>query len=80
MLNRPIYYLEATISYTKGKNKHKSRQWMVSIYDTASDIMLKDAKTMQSLKERIYGNTYKGAKNITIIKIYEKREVGKTNW
>jgi hypothetical protein len=38
-----------------------------------------DNKTMQSLSDRIYGNTYKGKREIVIIKIDERKEVGTAN-
>ena len=74
--SRPIFYLQATISYTKGKQKIKANEWIVSKYDTASDIMINDSKTTQSLEDRIYGKTYKGDKKIVIVKINSKKIVG----
>jgi hypothetical protein len=47
---RPIFYLLATISYTKGKQKLKKEEWIVTKYETAREIMVNDAKTMDSLK------------------------------
>ena len=77
---KPIYHLIATVSYTKGRNKHKTTQWIVTTYETASEIMLKDSKTMQSLSDRIYGKTYKGEKKIVIVAIKERKVVGYTNY
>ena len=77
---KPIYHLTATVSYTKGRNKHKSTQWIVTTYETASEIMLKDSKTMQSLSDRIYGKVYKGEKKIVIVAIKERKVVGYTNY
>lgn len=74
--SRPIFYLQATISYTKGKQKIKANEWIVSKYDTASDIMINDPKTTQSLEDRIYGKAYKGDKKIVIVKINSKKIVG----
>ena len=71
--------MQATISYLKGKQKTKRKEWLVSTYESAADIMRYDNKTMQSLSDRIYGNTYKGKKEIIIIKIDERKEVGTTN-
>jgi len=68
------------VSYTKGRNKHKSTQWIVTTYETASEIMLKDSKTIQSLSDRIYGKAYKGEKRIVIVAIKEKKIVGYTNY
>lgn len=48
----------------------------MSKYDTASDIMINDSKTTQSLEDRIYGKTYKGDKKIVIVKINSKKIVG----
>jgi DNA mismatch repair ATPase MutS len=47
---RPIFYLLATISYTKGKQKLKKEEWIVTKYETAREIMVNDSKTMDSLE------------------------------
>jgi len=77
---KPIYHLIATVSYSKGRNKHKTRQWIVTTYESASAIMLHDSKTMQSLSDRIYGKVYKGERKIIIVAIKERKVVGYTNY
>ena len=64
------------ISYTKGKQKIKREEWIVSKYDTAREIMTNDSKTYKSLEDRVYGKVYKGEKKIVIVKINSKRIVG----
>lgn len=73
---RPIFYLQATISYTKGKQKLKKEEWIVTKHETAREIMINDSKTMDSLRDRIYGSNYKGEKNIVIVKINSSKIVG----
>jgi hypothetical protein len=73
---RPIFYLLATISYTKGKQKLKKEEWVVTKFETAREIMMNDTKTMDSLRDRIYGSNYKGDKTIVIVKINSKRIIG----
>jgi hypothetical protein len=73
---RPIFYLLATISYTKGKQKLKKEEWIVTKYETAREIMVNDAKTMDSLRDRVYGSNYKGDKTIVIVKINSSKVIG----
>jgi hypothetical protein len=75
-MSLPIFYLQATISYTKGKQKIKREEWIVSKYDTAREIMINDSKTNKSLEDRVYGNVYKGEKKIVIVKINSKKIIG----
>ena len=75
-MSLPIFYLQATISYTKGKQKIKRDEWIVSKYDTAREIMINDSKTTKSLEDRVYGKVYKGEKKIVIVKINSKKIVG----
>lgn len=64
------------ISYTKGKQKYKKEEWIVTKCETPSEIMTQDQKTMDSLSDRVYGANYKGEKKITIVKINERKIVG----
>jgi len=73
---RPIFYLQVLISYTKGKQKFKKEEWVVTKYETAREIMVNDVKTMDSLRDRIYGSNYKGEKTIVIVKINSSKIVG----
>jgi hypothetical protein len=75
-MSLPIFYLQATISYTKGKQKIKRDEWIVSKYDTAREIMINDSKTNKSLEDRVYGKVYKGEKKIVIVKINSKKIIG----
>jgi hypothetical protein len=75
-MSLPIFYLQVTISYTKGKQKIKREEWIVSKYDTAREIMINDSKTNKSLEDRVYGKVYKGEKKIVIVKINSKKIVG----
>ncbi len=75
-MSLPIFYLQATISFIKGKQKIKREEWIVSKYDTAREIMINDSKTNKSLEDRVYGKAYKGEKKIVIVKINSKKIVG----
>lgn len=72
----PIYFLEIEVSYKKGKQNHKRKEWAVSKYDTPSGIMMYDEKTADSLRERLFGTSYKGDKSFMITKVNEKKIVG----
>jgi DNA mismatch repair ATPase MutS len=75
-MSLPIFYLQATISYTKGKQKIKREEWIVYKYDNAREIMVNDSKTTKSLEDRVYGKVYKGEKKIVIVKINSKKIIG----
>ena len=64
------------ISYTKGKQKLKKEEWVVTNLETAREIMMNYTKTMDSLRDRIYGSNYKGEKTIVIVKINSSKIVG----
>jgi hypothetical protein len=64
------------VSYKKGKQNLKRKEWAVSKYDTPSGIMMYDEKTADSLRERIFGAGYKGDKSFMITKVNEKKIVG----
>ena len=66
----------ATISYSKGKQKLKKEEWIVTKFETAREIMVNDHKTMDSLRDRVYGSNYKGDKTIVIVKINSSKIVG----
>ena len=73
---RPIFYMMATISYSKGKQKLKKEEWIVTKFETAREIMVNDHKTMDSLRDRVYGANYKGDKTVVIVKINSSKVVG----
>jgi hypothetical protein len=75
-MSLPIFYLQATISFIKGKQKIKREEWIVYKYDTERDIIINDSKTNKSLEDRVYGKVYKGEKKIVIVKINSKKIVG----
>lgn len=72
----PIYFLEIEVSFKKGKLNQNRKEWAVSKYDTPSGIMMHDNKTIDSLRDRLFGNTYKGDKSLVITKVLEKKIVG----
>ena len=72
MSGKPIYYMNITISYNKIKGRIKKKEWVVTTEETASGIM-------NNLYSRIYGKSSVKNKKIIIVKINNKKEVGKTN-
>lgn len=74
-----IYSLTLDIAYKKGKRIYNVEAWAVSRYDTPSDIMAKDSKTMERIKLSIYGKAYKGKKHVMIKSIRSKKAIGKVN-
>ncbi len=48
----------------------------MSKHDTPSGIMMHDNKTIDSLRERLFGNNYKGDKSLVITTVLEKKMLG----
>jgi|SaaInl25SG_5_DNA_1037380.scaffolds.fasta_scaffold00486_9 hypothetical protein len=76
---RNIYYMEAEVRYKKGKTTHRHDAWIVTVYDTPSEIMAYDKVAMGRISEEIYGKTFKGDRHILIKRILTKKVVGKEN-
>lgn len=79
MKGKPIYFMEILVAYRKGKSMMKKDTWCVSTYTTPSDITRYDKKTMSRLNQELYNKTYKSQRNIVILTINSRKEVGKTN-
>ena len=75
---KPINYLEAVLSYKKGKESFKKKVWIVTKYPP-HEILLKDTKTIQRLKEEVYGKNYKGIKSMIILEVLNSKIVGYEN-
>ena len=59
-----IKYLHARVAFKKRKVVHERVEWIVTVFDTLSDIMRYDKRTMNRLRDKYF--TLK-AKNIEII-------------
>ena len=79
-MSYPIYYYEVEVAYRKNKQTLTKQTWAVSKYDSSSDIMMKDHKTMDRLNEELYGDKYKGERRIVITKIITKKKVGQSQF
>jgi hypothetical protein len=79
MKGKPIYFMEILVAYRKGRSMMKKDTWCVSTYTTPSDITRYDNKTMSRLNQELYNKTYKSQRNIVILTIKNRKEVGKTN-
>lgn len=75
----PIYSLTLDIAFKKGKRVIYSEAWAVSRYNTPSDIMAHDKKTMDRLKRERYGKTYKGERRVIVKKVRSEKVVGHVN-
>ena len=78
MRGKPIYFMEILVAYRKGKSMMKKDTWCVSTYTTPSDITRYDSKTMSRLNQELYNKTYKSQRNIVILTIKSRKEVGET--
>jgi hypothetical protein len=71
----PIYYLEAVVSYKKGKNVHKKDVWIVTKLPD-DEILFEDTKTIERLHNEIYGKTYKGDKSVMLYEVTSRKIIG----
>ena len=71
--------MTARVAFKKRKKVHERVVWIVSVFDTPSDIHKYDSKTMQRLGEELYGKNAKSDKHIIIREIVEKKRVGFSN-
>lgn len=74
----PIYYLEAVVSYKKGKNVIKKNVWIVTKLPD-NEILFKDVKTIERLTDELYGKTYKGIKSMMLYEVKQRKIVGYSN-
>tara|TARA_R110001592_G_scaffold332197_1_gene615432 strand:+ start:389 stop:658 length:270 start_codon:yes stop_codon:yes gene_type:complete len=85
MKSREIYYLELEVGYRKFYPKKKTqqpylkaKQWCVSRYCDPQEIMIKDGKSVASLKDRLFAKTYKGQTQIKVNKVLSYKVIGHT--
>ena len=69
----PIYYMTARVAFKKRKVVHERVVWIVSVFDTPSDIASFDSKTMHRLGEELYGKNAKSEKHIVVREILSKK-------
>jgi hypothetical protein len=72
----PIYFLEIEVSFKKARALYSRKEWAVSKYDNPAGIMMFDEKTGNSLRDRLFGSTYKGDKSFVINKVLDKKIIG----
>jgi len=73
--NAPIYYMDVKIKYKKNKSYLETTNWIVTKYESPIDIMRYDEKTMQRLRDELYGKT-KQDKDLIISFISYKTIIG----
>lgn len=77
----PIYFCNIDVSYKKGKKKmttHNMNIDVVSRFNTING-MHADKLTMDSIRDQVYGSTYKGQKHVMVRKIKSYKIVGHVN-
>ena len=65
--------MTARVAFKKRKVVHERVVWIVSVFDTPSEIMRHDHKTMWRLGLELYGKNAKSDKHIIIREILEKK-------
>lgn len=78
-MKKPIYFMDILVAYRKGRSIIKTETWCVTTYTNPSDIVRHDKKTMDRLNQKLYNKTYKSQRNIAILEILSRKQVGLTN-
>ena len=72
-----IKYLHARVAFKKRKVVHERVEWIVTVFDTPSDIMRYDSKTMYRLTQKYFTPKSKN-KNIIIREILDVVELSQS--
>ena len=75
----PIYYMTARVAFKKRKVVHERVVWVVSVFESPSDIVNYDNKTMWRLGTELYGKNAKSDKHIIIREIQTKKFISHSN-
>ena len=69
----PIYHMHVRVAFKKKKVVHERVVWVVSVFETPSDIVAYDSKTMTRLRQEQFGKNSKADKHIIIREILDKK-------
>ena len=72
-----IRHSHVRVAFKKRKVVHERREWIVTVYDTPSDIMRYDKKTMHRLREKYFTTKAKN-KDIIVREILESVELSRS--
>ena len=72
-----IKYSHVRVAFKKRKVVHERREWIVTVFDTPSDIMRYDKKTMHRLREKYFTPKAKN-KEIIVREILESVELSRS--
>ena len=72
-----IRHSHVRVAFKKRKVVHERREWIVTVYDTPSDIMRYDKKTMHRLREKYFTPKAKN-KEIIVREILESVELSRS--
>ena len=72
-----IKHSHVSVAFKKRKVVHERREWIVTVYDTPSDIMRYDKKTMHRLREKYFTPKAKN-KEIIVREILESVELSRS--
>ena len=72
-----IKHMHVRVAFKKRKVVHERREWIVTIYDTASDIMRYDYKNMNRLRDKYFTPKAKN-RDIIVREILESVELSRS--
>lgn len=71
--------MTARVAFKKRKVVHERVMWIVSVFDSPSDISRYDHKTMYRLGIELYGKNAKSDKQIIIRDVIDKKLISHSN-
>ena len=72
-----IRHSHVRVAFKKRKVVHERREWIVTVFDTPSDIMRYDKKTMHRLREKYFTPKAKN-KEVIVREILESVELSRS--
>ena len=65
--------MHVRVAFKKKKVVHERVVWVVSVFDSPSDIIAYDVKTMTRLQQELFGKNSKADKHIIVREVLDKK-------
>ena len=65
--------MHVRVAFKKKKVVHERVVWVISVFDTPSDIIAYDVKTMTRLQQELFGKNSKADKHIIVREVLDKK-------
>ena len=65
--------MHVRVAFKKKKVVHERVVWVISVFDTPSEIIAYDVKTMTRLQQELFGKNSKADKHIIVREVLDKK-------